>query len=207
MTPSLAIGNRFEWGVASRPLPGEAFSGDMHIVLKTPGGILAAVVDGLGHGDEATIAAKAAIDILKKYPEDSVISLVQRCHRALKATRGAVMTLVSFNAADDSVMAVGIGNVEAVLVRSDPFAEPPQETLLLRAGLVGYRLPAMHASVFPISPGDVMIFTTDGIRNDFTKRLNLAETLSSMTERILKDNFRGNDDALVLAVRYRKEAS
>lgn len=204
MTASVVNG-RFEWGVASRPSPGEEFSGDLHLVLNKPVGILAAVVDGLGHGEEASTAAKTAIDIIRKHSEESLISLMQRCHKALKMTRGTVMTVVSFDATDNTVTAMGVGNVEAVLVRANPRAEPRQENVLLRAGVVGYQLPSLYASVLPIYPGDVMIFTTDGIKDDFAKRLNYAESIPSMTERILKENFRGNDDALVLAVRYLKE--
>ena len=39
-----------EWGVATRALPGQAESGDRHLVQRFPDGVLAAVVDGLGHG-------------------------------------------------------------------------------------------------------------------------------------------------------------
>ena len=46
-----------EWGVASRALPGETRSGDLHVVESFAGGALVAAVDGLGHGEEAADAA------------------------------------------------------------------------------------------------------------------------------------------------------
>jgi len=53
--------------VASRPLPGEVVCGDRHLIKPTTDGVLAAVVDGLGHGDEATAAAKTAIAVLESH--------------------------------------------------------------------------------------------------------------------------------------------
>lgn len=164
---------------------------------------MAAVVDGLGHGREAGMAAKAAIDVLAAQASESLIPLVRRCHQALKNTRGAVMTLVSFNAEDDTVTALGIGNVEAVLMRADRTARPAHETVLLRGGIVGDQLPALHASLFPVHVGDVLILATDGIRGDFWTQVNVADPLRQLVDRILARSCRGTDDALVLAIRYR----
>ena len=47
-----------EWAVATQPLPGPSVSGDLHLVEPFAHGALVAVVDGLGHGDEATAAAR-----------------------------------------------------------------------------------------------------------------------------------------------------
>ena len=54
-----------EWGVAARPIAGEAVSGDLHLVKPFDHGVLLAAVDGVGHGDEATSAARAAVGILE----------------------------------------------------------------------------------------------------------------------------------------------
>jgi len=202
-TASSFNGSPFEWGVASRALAGQSLCGDLHVVIGSPGRMLAAVVDGLGHGNEATAAAKAAIDVLRAHAGDSVIGLVRRCHEALKTTRGAVLTVVSFDIREQTVTALGVGNVESILLRADPEIDPRYESVLLRSGLVGDQLPAMHASVFPLHAGDVMIFTTDGIRNDYAGQLTVSDTMPALAERILREYYRGNDDALVLAVRYK----
>ena len=46
-----------EWGVATRALEGQSESGDMAVVVPFDHGVLAAAVDGLGHGPEAARAA------------------------------------------------------------------------------------------------------------------------------------------------------
>jgi serine/threonine protein phosphatase PrpC len=182
-------------------LSGEIVSGDEHVVVFAADGLLLAVVDGLGHGGEATEAARRAIEVLTRRAGDSVIALVQQCHAALRQTRGAAMTVVAVNTRSCTATALGVGNVEAMVVHAAPGAQPPRHSVLLRNGVVGYQLPALQISEYPIAPGDLVVLATDGIREDFGERVQTAEPLPRMVERILAQNFRGTDDALVLACR------
>ncbi len=191
-----------DWSVASRALPGETVSGDLHAIVPWSDGVVVAVIDGLGHGDEATVAARAALQTIEQHPGDSVVSLVQRCHRAMIRTRGAAMTIVSVNALDNTVSLLGVGNVEMVLLRADPRAASRRESVLLRGGVVGYQLPPLQASVLPIAVGDILVFATDGVREDFADLLTANEPVAQLVERILAQKFRGTDDGLVLACRY-----
>ncbi len=191
-----------EWSVISRALPGEAVSGDHYIVAPSREGFLLGVVDGLGHGDQATVAAHRAVDVLAGHASEPVVTLIQLCHRALRDTRGAAMTLLALNTRDRTASALGIGNVEMILVRAEREARPPRESALLRNGVVGYQLPALQASGFVIAPGDVVVFATDGVREDFGDHLDPIEPLPQLVERILARKFRGTDDALVLGCRF-----
>jgi len=47
-----------EWGLAARALPGQAVSGDLHLVQSVGDDVLLAVADGLGHGEAAEAAAR-----------------------------------------------------------------------------------------------------------------------------------------------------
>src|SRR5438128_10209802 len=152
-----------EWGVALQTLAGEVESGDKHVVKIFPHGALLAAVDGLGHGEEAAAAANMAVRFLQTSENESVISLLKRCHERLRSTRGVVISLAAFNAVDETMTWVGVGNVEGVLLRADPTVDPRYESLLLRSGVVGSRLPLLHASIVPVMRGDTMIFATDGI--------------------------------------------
>src|SRR5205809_3697422 len=113
-----------EWGFAARTLPGFAESGDLHVASTFPGGALIGVIDGLGHGHEAAVAAKMAALTLEKYPHESLTFLVRQCHEKLKGTRGMVMTVASLNFIEDEVTWIGIGNVEGVLCRARRPASP-----------------------------------------------------------------------------------
>src|SRR5436309_2532492 len=99
-----------EWGVVCLPKPGESQSGDGYVVKAFPDGVLVAVMDGLGHGEEAAAATKAAVATLESYAHEPLISLVQRCNRELKDTRGAAMSLASFNSREDVMTWIGVGN-------------------------------------------------------------------------------------------------
>jgi hypothetical protein len=190
------------WGAAARPLEGEAESGDLYVVQPFPKGVLVAAVDGLGHGPEAAAAARSAVAILKDYAHEPVISLLRRCHERLLRTRGAVMSLASFNALDSTMTWLGVGNVEGVLLRADAAADPPRENVLLRSGVVGYQLPTLHASILPVTRGDVLILATDGIRSGFAEDVSLSDPPQRIAEHILARRATGMDDALVVVARY-----
>jgi len=203
VSPPVDRAPQLEWGVASIALPGETTSGDLHIVQAFPGGALMGVVDGLGHGAEAALAARRAVAELAQHAGESPIGLVQRSHQALAGTRGVVMSVASYNARDHTLTWIGVGNVEGFLVRSDPGARPARESILLRGGVVGHDLPQLRATVMPVAPEDTLIFVTDGIRPDFLDELNLAEAPQPLADLILRQSAKRTDDGLVLVVRVR----
>jgi hypothetical protein len=190
-----------EYGVAMFVLPGQGQCGDHHLVCCNQSGILIAAIDGIGHGEEAANAAKAAVSILKTGVDEPVISLVQRCHEGLRSTRGVVMSLACIDQGHGMMTWVGVGNVQGVLMRSGAAKGTVQEVLLLRAGVVGSQLPALQAAVLPIAKGDTLVFATDGIRGEFAEDLSALESPQRAADRILEHRCRGNDDALVLVVR------
>jgi negative regulator of sigma-B (phosphoserine phosphatase) len=191
-----------EWGSASLTMAGEAQSGDKHVVKGLPHGALWAAIDGLGHGEEAAAAANIAARVLQAAGTESLISLLKRCHECLHSTRGVVLSLAFFNAVDETMTWVGVGNVEAVLQRADPAADPGYESLVLRNGVVGSRLPLLHAAIVPVMRGDTLIFATDGVRREFTERLARGDGPQQLADKILGQYAKGTDDALVLVARY-----
>jgi hypothetical protein len=190
-----------EYGVAKFALPGNGESGDHHLVCCNRNGILIAAIDGLGHGEEAANASKTAAVVLKSSVGEPIISLVEECHEKLRATRGVVLTLAFIEPELGMMTWLGVGNVQGMLMRSDTKKGNVQETLLLRAGVVGSQLPGLQATVLPIVQGDTLFFATDGIRGDFSVGLSARENPQRAADRILKQYCSGNDDALVLVVR------
>jgi hypothetical protein len=74
--------------------------------------------------------------------------------------------------------------------------------VLLRGGVIGYQLPALQQSVLPLALDDVVVFATDGVREDFGDLLEAADPLGLNVERVITQKFRGTDDGLVLACKY-----
>ena len=190
-----------EYGVAQFVLPGQIESGDRHLVRCNEKGVLIAAIDGLGHGEEAANAAKAAASILKASVDEPIISLVESCHEKLRLTRGVVLSLAAVEASHGMMTWLGVGNVQGVLLRAGDRKRPVQESLLLRGGVVGSQLPPLQAAVLPVVRGDTLIFVTDGIRGEFTESLSVLENPQRAANRILESYRTGNDDALVLVVR------
>jgi len=190
-----------EYGVAKYVLPGQGESGDHHLVCCNRNGILIAAIDGIGHGEEAASVSKAAAALIRSCADEPIISLVERCHEKLRSTRGVVLSLALVDPEHGMMTWLGVGNVHGVLMRSDAKNGNAQESLLLRAGVVGSQLPALQATVIPVAKGDTLFFATDGIRSDFPASLSARENPQRAADRILEQYRSGNDDALVLVTR------
>lgn len=187
-----------EWSVAARAIPGEDVSGDAHVVKATARGALLAVIDGLGHGFHAAVAARKASESIERWAEEPLQRQVARCHEALAATRGVVLGIASVDAVAGRMEWIGVGNVEGSLVRRSP----PNESMVSRAGVVGIRLPTLHVTTHAIAPGDTLAMATDGIRADFGKEVSTIATTEGIAQGILKAYGKDTDDALVLVARY-----
>jgi len=194
-------GTLLDWGVASRAVAGEIECGDAPVLVEFRGGAVAAVIDGLGHGSEAAIAARLAAATVAAHADEAVAPLLARCHERLRGTRGAVMTLASFRHVDATMTWVGVGNVDGVLMRARPSAA--RESILLRGGVVGYRVPPLRVATLPLAPGDILILATDGIRTPFSENLDLDASPAEIADGVLARYAKDTDDATVLVARWR----
>ena len=193
-----------EWAVAAAPLEGETVSGDAYVVAPFPDGVLVAVVDGLGPGPEAAVAARAATEVMAKYPADEPLALIRRCHDALRTTRGAVMSVASLDTRSSRMTWAGVGNVEGMLLRASTMAFPAREALMVRGGVVGKdNLPPLRSAAVVMHHGDALVMATDGVRSGFGDRVKASDDPDQTAQALLRDYTRGNDDACALVARYR----
>lgn len=198
--------NIVNWAVVSRQMAGESVSGDLHLVKPTEKGVLVVVADGLGHGRQAAEAAELAVNVASHCAHEPLIRVLEHCNRRLRQTRGAVISMAFFNASDNSMTWLGVGNVEGLLVRSSAGGNHIRETLALSAGVVGVRIPLLRSSALKVSPGDTLIFATDGIRAAFHQTVTLDQAPKTTAQGILDRHSIETDDALVLVARYRGNA-
>jgi serine phosphatase RsbU (regulator of sigma subunit) len=198
----MAPGPFLEWGVAARPLPGEHESGDHFLVKSFDDGALVAVVDGLGHGAEAAAAARRAVAAVEAAAHDPLPILLRRCHEALLASRGVVMSVASIDTSHRRMTWAGVGNVDAWLLRPHAEGGKARTGLVPRGGVLGREVPPLAPVTLAIEPGDLLVFATDGIREGFIESLSLQEAPQRAASRVMATHGKGTDDALVLVARY-----
>ena len=191
-----------DWGVASRTMPGEQVCGDVHLFKPLPQGLLLAVVDGLGHGAEAAAAAVIALGELDRHAGEPLSVIFRHCHKALDRSRGVVMTAAWLEPDENRLTWLGVGNVEAMLLRAGRAPHIPVARAVLRSGIVGYQLPRFQASTTSIAPGDLLAFATDGIDFGFSEVVVAGGQPQRLADQVLERYFKGTDDALVLVAKY-----
>jgi negative regulator of sigma-B (phosphoserine phosphatase) len=190
-----------ECGFAGAALEGRR-SGDVPVHVPFSGGALLAVIDGLGHGPEAALAAETAATALALDPAAAVAELVVRCHDALRNTRGALMTLASVDAPRSTLTWCGVGDVEGVLLRAHPMPGRSPEVAPTRAGVVGAWITPVKVRNVPLFHRDLIVLASDGIRSGFTQSVDPERTPQEIANRIFERHARTSDDALVLVARY-----
>jgi len=189
-----------DFGVAGAALEGEDGSGDLAVLAPTSSGELACLIDGLGHGDAAADAAAAAAEVIRHHAEAPPQELLDRCHEALKETRGVVMTLAWFDVGTSELVWTGVGKVDARLWH--PSEGGRHDVALVFGGVVGYQVPRVRPSKLSLAPGDLLVMVTDGIDPGFAAALDGGGPAQAVAERVFAAHGKGTDDALVLVVRY-----
>src|SRR5213596_953460 len=195
-------GEAVVWGAAQSPFPNERESGDAYVVQPGADGVLIAALDGAGHGPEAAAATRTAVAILRAFAGESLVSLVLRCHEAIKGTRGVVMTLAFLGLRDQTLTWLAVGNVEAVLLHAGTAHDTRSKRAIGRGGVVGYQLPALRPEVIPLEPHDILLMATDGIEPAFADIVSLKEAPQRIADKILARYRKTTDDALVVVARY-----
>lgn len=188
-----------EWATATRLRPGEWVAGDLGVLVPGPTGTLIAATDGLGHGPAAARAARVAVREARLTVEADLADVARRCHRALRSTRGAALSLGLVGRAKASLTWLGVGNVEGRLIRA---SGRRMESLVLAPGVPGHDLPELVPKTLPLRRGDLLIFATDGVAQCFADDLNVWGSPAEIAERIMSRFWNANDDALSLVARY-----
>jgi hypothetical protein len=96
---------------------------------------------------------------------------------------------------------IGVGNVEGRLLRAATDERQDAESLLLRAGVVGYRLPPMRVTTAPIATGDLLVLASDGLDPAFDQTVDHQADVQKIADELLARHGRPIDDATVLVAR------
>ncbi len=100
-------------GVICVPIGGETVCGDAWHTDWSPERTLVVVADGLGHGPDAAVAATTAIRTIRERGDGMPGALLLAVHNALRATRGAAISIARIDHETRMVTFAGVGNVAA----------------------------------------------------------------------------------------------
>jgi phosphoserine phosphatase RsbX len=161
-----------------------------------------AVIDGIGHGEQAAATARLAADTILAHPQEPPGTLLSRCHAALRGTRGVVLSIASIDLKRALLSWLGVGNVSGVVSRGAANVLSAQEELMVRPGVLGSgELPPLSAATLPLRFRDTLIFATDGISRHFADELTGGLPAQVLADDIIARHCTRNDDALVVVAR------
>jgi anti-sigma regulatory factor (Ser/Thr protein kinase) len=192
-------------GVVSIAKSGEEVCGDgwKFELLADKG--LCLVVDGLGHGVNAAIAARQAMESFSEHRGKAPAEIIERVHDALRSTRGAAVAVAQVDYGQRVVRFCGVGNIVAAIIRNGDARQ-----LASLNGTAGVEVRKISEFTYPWSDESTLIMHSDGLmsRWDLKSYPGLAQRHPSLIAGVLyRDYNRGRDDVTVLVARAAKSVA
>lgn len=194
-----AIGHdRFAVGAVARPLMEGDDCGDATACWEQGQKLYLCLVDGLGHGEFARLAALAALASVQQQPPAPLPMIFAQCDRDIQETRGVAMGIAVVDPVARTVTFCGVGNIRIVLLGQRP------RHFSCSYGIVGAGFKSLLVETLPFTPGDTLILTSDGIMEHFMApdpRPVESWSARGLAEAILAEWGVATDDASVLVCR------
>jgi anti-sigma regulatory factor (Ser/Thr protein kinase) len=191
----------FAVGAVCLAAPGETVCGDAWSVRVQDHRARVLVADGLGHGPIAEEAASTAVRVFESAAEGGPSQVLERAHQVMKGTRGAAVAMAELDAREGSIVFSGAGNIAGRLISG-----VEDRSLLSQHGTAGLQIRRLQDIRYEWSEHAMLILHSDGI----VSRWNLGEARGLLqcdpcvvAGWLVRDHFRGRDDATVVAIRRR----
>lgn len=190
-----------DYFLAIRPLVGETGCGDAGIIKEFDNKVFIAIIDILGHGEDAHKVVMICIDFLEKNYRRDLMEIMNSLHQQIKSSQGAVAGLCLLDSKIGELEYVGVGNITARKFGSSNIRIVP------RSGIVGYIMPSLREEKMILHRGDVLVLYTDGVKDSFDLEdypellVDNAETIANY---IISQFGRVEDDAACIALRYER---
>lgn len=188
-----------DYGVISTSRYGAEHNGDAFVIHEFARQALIAVIDGLGHGEAASLPARKAAGYVRDHCREGLASIIEGCHRLLLGSRGAVMGLVRLELDGATLTCAGVGNIRVAVAGQQP-ARPHASP-----GIVGHTLPPVREERFPYRTGDTIFVYSDGISDRFAPAALQAagKSVQEMAELAAREFGRDEDDVTIIVARER----
>ena len=190
---------RFVHGAVSVPAAGESLCGDDWAIVQRGGLASVLVVDGLGHGLDAEIAAQACLAAFAAAPHDAPSDSLARAHAGMRATRGASAAVACLDADAREVVFCGVGNIAARLTSG-----VGDRSFLCRHGTLGLQVGRLQDVGVAWPDHALFVMHSDGIDGGWSLRGApglLQCDPAIIAAWMIRDHIGGRDDATVIVVR------
>jgi negative regulator of sigma-B (phosphoserine phosphatase) len=188
-------GGTLKTGGFSRPYKGLSICGDSFIIEHREGELLAAVIDGLGHGYESSVAAERAVEVIREHASLTVGAILQRCHQELRVTRGAAVGVMKIAENGDGEFC-GIGNIEVQALNGQP------PSVFCLAGIVGHNMRSSKVMKVAMKPGDIYCLMSDGVSSRGNLKSCLPGPPDTVARRIVESWGKDHDDATAVVLGF-----
>lgn len=179
-------------------MPGEPVSGDACWVDVREQTVVLALVDGLGHGEGAAMAAERCVASFTRHHGLGISDMLAMAHRDLRGTRGAVATIARIRPSERVVEIAGVGNTSAVLFGGGGSS---RQSPIVTPGVLGSAYRSTVVQRLPFELGDLLVLHSDGLRTRFDAlglRLNSAQLAA---EELVSSHGKASDDASCIVAR------
>jgi len=186
------------FGVSHHAMRHETVSGDAWHLAIGRQGISALVIDGLGHGEEAAVAATAGASEFANHPFDAPEALLADMHRSMSGTRGGAAAVAQLSASTGSLKFAGIGNIGARLATANA-----SRGMASHPGIVGAQYRKTHTFDYADATGQLLLLFSDGLQSrwDLADYPGLVFKHPAVIAAVLhRDYCRGRDDATILII-------
>lgn len=179
-------------------MPGEHVAGDVCFVSHRPSGPVLALIDGLGHGEGAAVAAQRCADSFKKHADLGLNEMLAMAHRDLRGTRGAVATVARIRSTERSLEVAGVGNASAVLFQEHGST---RQTPIITPGVLGSAFRSTTVQRLPFEIGSMLVLHSDGLRSRFDALSLRLVTAQAAAEELVGGFGKASDDAGCIVAR------
>jgi len=180
----------------SVPKPGEEVSGDGWASHADEHGLTLFMVDGLGHGTEAAVAANAALAQFRRSRAEPPEEILHAVHLAMRHTRGGAIAVARVHWASATVAFAGVGNIAGTAIA--PSGQ--LRRMVSHNGTAGHNARKIQAFEYPTGGGP-LIMHSDGIATSWTLQSYPGATRLHpmlLAGLLFRDFSRGRDDATVV---------
>lgn len=196
--PRSANATDVRFGISQHALHDDPACGDIWEIAIRGQRLSMLMIDGLGHGPDAEFAAMAGGRGFNREPFAEPVLLLEEIHQEMHGTRGGVAAITQFDAAQDRLRFLGIGDIGAILI-----GQEKSRGLVSYPGIVGHRHRKGVVANIDGCTGQLLILFSDGLKSrwDLHDYPGLLHRHPAVIAAVLnRDYMRGTDDVTVMVM-------